>query len=248
MTRSLDEAERDDHEPRDDERERNLPRVEPLLDHAGAERQERAEEREAVEREVGRRREDADRAENGIARPARRYAAATYASESRPDERPGQVALDEREHAAAEREAPDDVEPEPVRLAPGAVDRDSGDDQREPDEDREHLAGSSHEPSEPRSATDDPERDRDREHEQRRPEAPQRDQRRTDRQRLEQQRRRLVVADVGVEDPDRVLERADEDREEDDGERGEHAGGDGAAGLLEGRARGRARRRRRAAL
>ena len=125
MTRSSTRPSTTITESRGDERERNLPRVEALLDHAGAERQEGAEEREAVEREVGRRGEDADRAEDGVARPSEEVRSGDVRQGEQPDERPAQVALDEREHAATEREAADDVKPEAVRLAARAVDGDA---------------------------------------------------------------------------------------------------------------------------
>ena len=96
--------------------------------------------------------------------------------------------------------------------------------------------------SAPKSTSDEPEDERDREHEQRRTETPERHERSGDRQQLEQKppERPVVVADV-VEDADRVLQRAREDGEEDDGESGEDAGGDEAACPLERDARARVR-------
>ena len=69
-----------------------------------------------------RRGEDPDRAEHGVARAAERVRARDVRDGEQADEDPAGVAVDEREHAASERQAADEVEPEAERLAAGAVD------------------------------------------------------------------------------------------------------------------------------
>ena len=120
------------------------------------------------------------------------------------------------------------MRPHPVRTQAGAVDRVTGGNEDEPGQDRRVLLGADVDHG-------DCERDRDREHEQRRSKSPQGDERGGDREQLDQEQSRLPIATGGVvvEDADPDLQRAHDDYEEDDGERGEDACSHRPAAFLE---------------